>query len=184
MTVHNAACVGWCWPTLDARRRTSRGVARGGLPQRLMDFQRVHCCSLSKKPCHGQKKGKSSFSRSFRTSQPWDRPTRTHTWTPSPRSASISEISSPFLVNRNGHQNLESLTNNATETPNRTPKCDPPASLPAQNHCDEMEEERLCDLGKKGESPGAAHSDDEGELPKATVSDRHEFQDEKSLSSS
>lgn len=73
---------------------------------------------------------------------------------PSPRSASISDISSPLWA-------IGSLINNQSETHTQQARCDP-AAAPATD-CDAMEEEETHDLRTRRESRGALDLEEEGE---------------------
>lgn len=98
---------------------------------------------------------------------------------PSPRSASVSDISSPILAgNANIVSLIDNLINNQTETPARRPRCDPPANTAPVINCNAMEEEEAHELRTRGESGGADDSENEADSDAETLGDdRHLFEE-------
>ena len=99
---------------------------------------------------------------------------------PSPRSSSVSDLSTPSLSRRRNSSHSLSLSNlatNSTQTPIRREQCDPPGDTIASKPLyDAMEDEEAIDRQFYGD--GASDSEDEADdFLAETAQSRQEFDD-------
>lgn len=129
--------------------------------------------------CFGIMSGRNTTRTSSRVGQDPPETPQEAQLRPSPRSASISDVSSPILAgNDNVTSNVDNLINNIGSPPRR-PRCDPPANAAPVINYNAMEEEEACDLRTRAEAGGADDSENEADDDKEILpNDRHLFEED------